>query len=48
MPRPGHIVKVPLPDADGLDDDINAYFAKGDEKLGLVPNVVRAYTVNQE
>ena len=47
MPQPAHIVKVPLPDEDGLDDDIKAYFAKCREKLGLVPNVIRAYAANQ-
>jgi uncharacterized peroxidase-related enzyme len=46
MPQPGHIVKVSLPDQDSLDEDINKYFGKCVEKLGLVPNVLRAYTGN--
>lgn len=46
MPQPDHIVKVDLPDQDRLDADIVKYFAKCEEKLGLVPNVLRAYTVN--
>ncbi|TVS00357.1 MAG: alkylhydroperoxidase [Rhodospirillales bacterium] len=46
MPQPTHIVKVPLPDQDSLDADIQKYFAKCDEKLGMVPNVLRAYTGN--
>lgn len=33
-----------LPPADPLDDDIQAYFAKCTEKLGLIPNVLRAYS----
>jgi len=32
-----------LPMADPLPDDIAAYFAKCEEKLGLVPNVLKAY-----
>lgn len=36
-----------LPAADPLDDDIAAYFAKCDEKLGLIPNVLRAYAFDQ-
>lgn len=46
MPQPTHIVKVPLPEQDSLDDDIRKYFAKCEEKLGMVPNVLRAYTGN--
>jgi uncharacterized peroxidase-related enzyme len=46
MPQPDHIVKVELPDPQRLDVDILKYFAKCEEKLGLVPNVLRAYTAN--
>jgi uncharacterized peroxidase-related enzyme len=46
MPQPEHIVKIELPDEAGLDQDILKYFAKCREKLGLVPNVLRAYTGN--
>ena len=46
MPQPEHIVRVELPDQSGLDEDILRYFAKCEEKLGLVPNVLRAYTIN--
>jgi uncharacterized peroxidase-related enzyme len=31
-----------------LDEDIQKYFAKCDEKLGLIPNVLRAYAFNQD
>ncbi|HJO72559.1 MAG: peroxidase-related enzyme [Rhodospirillales bacterium] len=49
MPQPDHIVKVPpLPDVEALDDDTKKYFAICEEKLGLVPHVLRAYTANQE
>lgn len=46
MPQPTHVVKIGLPDEDGLDADIRKYFGKCVEKLGLVPNVLRAYTPN--
>ena len=46
MPQPEHIVRVELPDPQRLDADILKYFAKCEEKLGLVPNVLRAYTAN--
>ena len=36
-----------LPQADPLDDDIRAYFDKCTEKLGLIPNVLRAYAFDQ-
>ena len=48
MPQPDHIVKIPLPDQDALAEDILKYFDKCEEKLGLIPNVLRAYTVNPE
>lgn len=44
VPQPDHVIRMPLPAAGDLDEDIRAYFAKCDEKLGLVPNVLRAYT----
>jgi uncharacterized peroxidase-related enzyme len=31
-----------------LDEDIQKYFDKCDEKLGMVPNVLRAYAFNQD
>ena len=48
MPQPDHIVKIPLPDQEALAEDILKYFDKCEEKLGLIPNVLRAYTVNPE
>jgi len=37
-----------LPDQDSLDEDIQKYFDICQEKLGLIPNVLRAYSVNPE
>ena len=36
-----------LPQADPLDADITAYFAKCTEKLGLIPNVLLAHAFDQ-
>jgi uncharacterized peroxidase-related enzyme len=36
-----------LPPADPLDHDIADYFTKCQEKLGLIPNVLRAYSFDQ-
>jgi uncharacterized peroxidase-related enzyme len=46
VPQPDHVVRISLPDQDTLDADILKYFGKCEEKLGLVPNVLRAYTAN--
>ena len=50
MSQPQHIhaLKLDEPKRSELDPDIQKYFAKCDEKLGFVPNVLRAYSFNQE
>jgi len=48
MPQPDHIVRIDLPEAKDYPDDITAYFAKCDEKLGMRPNVLLAYTARPE
>jgi uncharacterized peroxidase-related enzyme len=48
MPQPKHIVKIPLPEIEDLDEATQKYFAICEEKLGMVPNVLRAYTGNLE
>lgn len=49
MPQPDHItaLDLPLPALDELDEDMRAYFEKCQEKLGLVPNVLRAYSFDR-
>jgi uncharacterized peroxidase-related enzyme len=37
-------LKIPLPENSELDPDLQVYFQKCDEKLGMVPNVLRAYS----
>jgi len=45
MPQPDHISALGTSDRATLDDDIKAAFAKADEKLGFVPNVLTAYSL---
>lgn len=42
------VMALPIPDEDMLDEDIKTYFAKCREKLGMVPNVLKAYTIRPE
>ena len=42
-----HITALNLAPAEPLEADIAAYFAKCEERLGLIPNVLRAYSFNQ-
>ncbi len=39
---------LPLPANDELDEDMQKYFAVCEDKLGMVPNVLRAYSHEQE
>ncbi|ABD55744.1 peroxidase-related enzyme [Jannaschia sp. CCS1] len=48
MPQPDHISIYDLPDFDALDDDTKRYFEVCQEKLGMVPNVLRTFSVNQD
>lgn len=48
MPQPDHVMKLPVPDEAELDEDIRKYFQVCRDKLGLVPNVLRAYALRPE
>lgn len=50
MSQPKHTIslKIDLPSRKDLAPDIQAYFAKCDEKLGFVPNVLAVYSFDQE
>jgi uncharacterized peroxidase-related enzyme len=48
MPQPDHISALPVPDASKLDADIQAVYQKCREKLGLVPNVLRAMSFHPQ
>jgi uncharacterized peroxidase-related enzyme len=47
MTQPDHIMKLSVPDFNDLDEDTKKYLNICQEKLGLQPNVLRAYTFNQ-
>lgn len=47
MPQPDRVTALDLPtDESGLSDELRAYFNKCRQKLGMVPNVLRAYVHN--
>lgn len=48
MPQPDHVMKLPVPEPESLDEDLLKYFRVCEEKLGLVPNVLRAYSLRPE
>lgn len=48
MPQPKHIVRIAIPEISELDSKTQNYFKICKEKLGMVPNVLRAYTGNIE
>lgn len=50
MNQPDHVIalNIPLPDGSELPDDLQKYFAVCREKLGLIPNVLTAYSHDAE
>lgn len=48
MPQPKHIARIPIPEIDHLDEETQKYFKICEDKLGMVPNVLRTYTGNME
>jgi uncharacterized peroxidase-related enzyme len=48
MPQPEDISALPVPDQEGLDEDLRELFALCREKLGIVPNVLRAYSLRPQ
>lgn len=48
MPQPPHITKLKAADLEALDDDLQSYFAKCEEKLGMIPNVLKSYALRPE
>jgi uncharacterized peroxidase-related enzyme len=43
-----HALDLPEPERAALEPDVQAYFAKCDDKIGFVPNVLRAYSFSAE
>ena len=48
MPQPDHIQILPVPELESLDADLQKYMRVCEEKLGLVPNVIRAFALRPE
>lgn len=48
MPQPDHVSIFEPPATEDLDADMQAYFKVCEEKLGLVPNVLRTYARHQD
>jgi uncharacterized peroxidase-related enzyme len=48
VPQPDHISALPVADLETLDGDLKALFALCTEKLGIVPNVLRAYSLRPQ
>ena len=48
MPQPDHIMDLRDASEDSLPDDLKPYFAKCRDKLGFVPNVLRAWLLRPE
>src|SRR5947209_11388375 len=48
MPQPEHISALLVADPDALDEDLQELFALCTEKLGIVPNVLRAYSLRPQ
>jgi hypothetical protein len=48
VPQPDHISTLPVADPEALDEDLRGLFALCIEKLGIVPNVLRAYSLRPQ
>lgn len=50
MSQPDYVMAlaIPLPQRDQLPEDIQKYFGKCEDKLGMLPNVLAAYSHNLE
>jgi uncharacterized peroxidase-related enzyme len=48
VPQPDHISVLPVPDPEALEEDLRELFALCTQKLGIVPNVLRAYSLRPQ
>ena len=48
MPQPTHLMDLREPSEDTLPDDLKPYFAKCRDKLGFLPNVLRAWLLRPD
>ena len=45
MPQPDHLTRLEHPESPDIGPEMEAYFEKCREKLGMVPNVLKAYSL---
>ncbi len=48
MPQPKHVMRLKVPSERSLDADLQKYFEICRDKLGMVPNVLRSYSLRPE
>lgn len=48
QPDRSHALNLPEPKREDMAPDLQKYFGKCDEKLGFVPNVLRAYSFDED
>jgi hypothetical protein len=48
VPQPDHVSALPVASPGALDEDPRELFALCTEKLGIVPNVLRAYSLRAQ
>jgi hypothetical protein len=48
VPQPDHISALPVADREALDEDLRGLFALCIEKLGIVPNILRASSLRPQ
>src|SRR4051795_1061850 len=48
MPQPDHIMDLEVPDESSLPEDLRPYWQKCRDKLGMVPNVLKAWSLRPE
>ena len=48
MPQPDHVMDLELPSEDTLPEDLRPYWQKCKDKLGFVPNVLRAWSLRPD
>src|SRR3954469_15765614 len=48
MPQPDHIMDLEVPDESALPEDLQPYWRKCRDKLGMVPNVLKAWSLRPD
>src|SRR5260221_3872473 len=48
MPQPDHVMDLAVPDESALPEDLRPYWEKCRDKLGMVPNVLKAWSLRPD